>query len=195
MGKNIVTVTQERIAELKAHKAGELARITGELEKASQDYEAACKELQNATENTDFKAFGEAKKKQLEAKNKKDMYSQRYDQLKKRELISEEESDKVIDSLLDYEKALAEDYEIKVTKIVEELEAIHTEYRDRVAATENTIKSWTAEVHANYRSNTTIYKETGTNRAPYPVPVRNIPYVGCKKSESVDKFIEAAKRA
>lgn len=196
MAKDIVKETQARIQELKDKKKAELEHIDNELKAAAQEYEAACKELKDATENTDIEAFGDAKKKQREAKNKKEMYSARYDQLEKKEFVSEEESDKVIDSLLNYEKELAEDYESKVAQIVEELEGIHTEYMARVAATENTIKDWTSGIHANYRSNvTTVYSETGTNRAPYPVPVHYIPYTGCAKSASVNKFIEAAKRA
>lgn len=178
MEKNVVKATQARIQELKDKKAAELEHIDNEMKLAIQEVDAANKAMQAAMEVTDVEAYGEAKKKQLEARNKREMYSGRYQQLKACEYLSETESDRVIDALMDYEKELSTAYEDQVAEILRNLRAIHDKYSKAKTETENTINIWTREIHANYRSfglSNYLDEATGlrTDRSPRPIPVNH----------------------
>ena len=178
MEKNVVKATQARIQELKDKKAAELEHIDNEMKLAIQEVDAANKAMQAAMEVTDVEAYGEAKKKQLEARNKREMYSGRYQQLKACEYLTETESDRVIDALMDYEKEIATAYEDQVAEILRNLRAIHDKYVKAKTETENTINIWTREIHANYRSfglSNYLDEATGlrTDRSPRPIPVNH----------------------
>ena len=185
MEKNVVKATQARIQELKDKKAAELEHIDNEMKLAIREIEAANKEMQAAMEVTDSEAYGKAKKKQLEARDRREMYSGRYKQLKDCEYLTEIESDRVIDELLNYEEELSTAYEGQVAEILRNLRSIHDKYVKDRTETENTINIWTREIHANYRSfGLTSYLDetTGlrTNRSPRPIPVnhKKSPIVG-----------------
>lgn len=178
MAKDIVKETQARIQELKDKKKAELEHIDNEMKLAIQEVEAANKEMQAAMEVTDSEAYGEAKKKLLEARDKREMYSGRYQQLKACEYLTETESDRVIDALREHEEEIATAYEDQVKEILRDLRAVHEKYKKARMETENTIDTWTREIHANYRSfGLTSYLDeaTGlrTDRSPRPLPVNH----------------------
>lgn len=178
MEKNVVKETQARIRDLKDKKAAELEHIDNEIKSAVLEYEEANKDMKAAMEITDVEAYGEAKMKQLAAKNKKEMYSGRYKQLADCEYLTEAESDRVIDALLDHEAEIAAAYEAEVKEILGTLKGIHEKYRDDVNEAEKTVATWTGQIHANYRSfgaSSYLDAATGqrTDRSPHPVPVNN----------------------
>lgn len=178
MEKNVVKATQARIQELKDKKAAELEHINNELKAAAQEYEAATKEMKAAMEVTDVEAYGEAKRKQQAAATKREMFGARYNQLKACEYLTEIESDRVIDALMEYEEEIATDYEAQVKEILGNLKAVHEKYKKAKAETENTINTWTREIHANYRSfglSSYLDEATGlrTDRSPRPLPVNH----------------------
>lgn len=185
MAKDIVKETQARIQELKDKKKAELEHIDNEMKLAIQEVEAANKEMQAAMEVTDIEAYGKAKKKQLAARDKREMYSSRYKQLMDCEYLTETESDRVIDALREYGEELTTAYEDQIREILGNLRAAHEKYKKARTETENTINVWTREIHANYRSfGLTSYLDetTGlrTDRSPIPIPVnlKKSPVIG-----------------
>lgn len=178
MEKNVVIATQDRIRELKEKKAAELEHIDNELNQAIIELDEANKAMQAAMEATDLEAYGEAKRKQLEAKNKKEMYSGRYKQLKACEYLTEKESDEVIDKLLAHEEEIAGTYEEDLKKILGNLKALHEKYINDACDTERTITTWTSQIHANYNSRGSasyVDSVTGerTERSPHPIGVQH----------------------
>ena len=192
MKENVVIATQNRIRELKEKKAAELEHIDNELNQAIIEFEEANKAMQAAMEATDIEAYGETKRKQLEAKNKKEMYSGRYKQLKACEYLTEKESDEVIDNILAYEGEIAGAYEEELKKILDDLKAVHEKYIADAQDAENTIRTWTTQIHANYQSRgSASYVDdfTGerTDRSPHPIGVKQ---TRSRKSEIVTTFLE-----
>ncbi len=120
------------------------------------------------------------------------MYSARYKRLLIKEFISEEESDKVIASLLEYEEELSFDYARSVKELLKKLIKLHEQYTENIKKSEETISKWTHNIHANYiQKNTirTLPDGTKTHRLETPVPVHIMPYAGSDLSMAIEKFL------
>lgn len=175
--KSIVEETKERIKELTESKAAELLSIQVSITEAKTKKEAANLAIKAATENTDIEAYDKAKADRRKAESEIEMYSARYNMLKNKELVSEEESDRTIDELLSYEEEIAAKFEFDIQEPLKEIKRILEEYNQEVKDTEITIESWTKCIHANYRSATALYAN-GTNRADTPQEVHKVAYTG-----------------
>lgn len=194
------TVLQEvkaRMQEMQDKKAAELQAIHEKQTEAQTQKEAAELALKEATERMDLDAYEEAKTARRKAQTAIDMYGGRYKQISQQEYISEEESDKVIDGLLDYEKQLAEDFRAAVAEPLKQLAAILEKYRNEVADTERTISAWGANIHANYNTRgTTTFTDpvTGqpTHRSANPVPVHRMGYNGCNEAAQLKDYLDKA---
>lgn len=193
--QTIAEKVSEQIDAMLTQRAQEIAVIETALASANAQKQEAEASAKAAIEKTDFAAYESAKDAQRKASAAIEMYEARLKQLTEREFISEEESDRVIDSLLAYEADLAERYADDIKTPLAALEAIHSQYRQEVQNVERIIGRWTREIHANYRTPGTIYAETGTNRAPYPAPVHRVPYVGSPESEKTDKYLNEIRTA
>ena len=194
MAKDVVAQTQEKMRDLKEKRQAEIDYICAQLDQAEAEYTAASNEIKDAMEQTDLTRYTEAKRAQLEAKNKREMFSGRLKQLRAHEYVSETESDAVIDALLRFEDELAEKYGNRTAEIIATLKNVHTEYRDAVNAAERTIRQWENEIHANYNSRgrstyTDSFTGVKTQRSNTPIPVRTAPYAGSAKSEIVNTFL------
>ena len=195
------TVLQEvkaRMQEMQDKKAAELQAIHEKQTEAQTQKEAAELALKEATERMDLDAYEEAKTARRKAQTAIDMYGGRYKQISQQEYISEEESDKVIDGLLDYEATLAADFKAAVAEPLKQLAAILTGYQNEVADTERTISAWGANIHANYNTRgTTTFTDpaTGqpTHRSANPVPVHRMGYNGCSEAAQLKDYLEKAK--
>ena len=107
----------------------------------------------------------------------------------------EEDSDKVVDSLLAYEAQLAADFKAAAAVHLKKLAELLKDYKAEVQDTENTLTSWQRDIHANYntRGGSTYYDEfTGqhTHRSPRPVPVHQMPYTGCDEAHRMEGYLE-----
>ena len=156
--------------------------------------EAAEKDSTAAAERMDLEAFEAAEERKKKAQNAAEMYRRRYDQIKHREYISEEESDATIDSLLAYEAELAEEFKQSIAKIYKRLEGILDEYTANVADVETTFLEWTSEIHSNFRSFSGTMRTdplTGarTNRMEKALPVHAHPYVGGDEAARLADFL------
>ena len=195
--KNITEEVQERIKKLTGDKAAELAKIHQKQNEARTQIEAAGLAIKEATAVMNLEAYEKATADKRKAQAALDMYSGRYDQIRKQEYVTEAESDSVIDSLLGYEKTLEEDFKKAVAEPLKKLAELRKEYEAAVVETENTIKNWERNIHANYSTRgATKYKDpvTGqyTDRSNTPVPVHRLPYNGCSEAIQLGLYLEKA---
>jgi len=189
MKKNVAAEVKNKIAELKSNKNAELAKISAELTAARTEKAEQHHALKNATEATNFEMYEKAKAGISKAETKIEMLEARYSQIERREYLTEKESDAVIDSLKKYENDLAAEYTKAIAEPLATLAKLTADYKAAVADTESTINVWTAEIHANYRSECTIYAN-GTNRSDRPVPVRQLRFEGIPTSELIETLVK-----
>lgn len=181
--ENITAKMQQKMAELKEQRIrekGELGDKINEIKNSLSDVE---RKLQDAIRRTDLDAYqtAEADKNSLSAALK--MYQSRLTQLDNLELIAENESDKLIDDLMEYESTLQEDFEKNIAPHLEALAALVIAYNKEIGDAETTLHQWTHQIHANYRTFGRMYqidKETGQKktRLDHPVPVRQVAFIG-----------------
>ena len=177
-------------------KSADLYTIAKMQQETRTKIEAAELAMKKATEVMDVDAYEEARQAKYKAQTALDMYNGRYEQIKTREYISEEESDKVIRSLLDYEKTLAEGFKFAAAEPLKKLADLYHSYKKEVAETERTLTDWQRDIHANYLSEVTLYVDpvTGqkTHRSPRPILVRQTPYYGCDESKDLGEYLKKA---
>lgn len=193
--KNVTAEVKKRIEELINNKREELTVLNQKKNEAMEQKAAAEEAIEKATAIMDLESYEEAIKSKHTAQLAIDMYSGKYRQLSNQEYISEEESDKVIDSLLAYEDTLTEDFKAAIKEPLEQLEKIQKAYSEAVEETEKTIRTWEENIHANYSTRgKAIYtdKETGltTDRSDIPVLVHVVPFRGCDESIRLYRFLK-----
>lgn len=191
---NTAQEVRARIEALIGSRAEQLAEISEKISAARKQEAEAAEAMKQAQAETNLKAYAAAKAAKLEAGTAVEMYSGRAAQLQGKELISEEESDSVIDSLLDYEAKISADYEAAIAGPLDQLQQLQKDYEAAIEEAERVLHLWTSQVHANYRSSSTIYAETGTNRSPRPVPVHKVAYTGCNTAQRVRAFLDKEKQ-
>lgn len=184
---------QERIKSMTEQKAAELETIRQKQDEARTQLETAQQDMRAATEVMDVDAYTHAQTAAYKAQTALDMYSGRYRQIAQQEYVSEDESDKVIARLLQYEEQLETDFKAAIAEPLKALDKLQQDYIAEVRATENTILKWTSEIHANYKSEGTVFSDTGTNRSPRPIPVRRTPYTGCGESKELGEYLKKAR--
>ncbi len=195
MAKTVLQDVKELMKELLEKKAAQMREIQSKLSEARAQEEVADQAIQSSTENMDLDAFENAQEAKRRARVVISMYSSRYAQLQNQEIISEEESDKVIDDLLAYEKEIGERYKSDIRGPLQKLDDLTRKYQGEVAEVERTISAWGRDVHANYTTRGRMQRTdplTGekTDRAERPVPVRVLPYTGCDESAIMETFLK-----
>ena len=195
--KNTTQEVNERIKELTGTKEKQLAEIRKKQGEARTKIEAAGLAIKEATERMDLEAYEKAREDRRKAQAALDMYSGRYDQISKREYISEKDSDSVINSLLEYEDMLATDFKKAIVEPLKKLAELHKEYTEGIRETEGTIRKWETTIHPNYSTRgATKYKDpaTGqyTDRSSTPVPVHRLPFTGCNEAAQLGLYLEKA---
>ena len=194
---NTLQEVKSRMAEMTQSKLDQLAEIRNKQAEARAKLDTADKAMKDATERMSLDDYASAKEAKHEAQTALDMYTGRYAQIERQEYISEEESDKIIDSLLAYENHLDEDFKKTAAEQLKVLAALYREYMDAVADTEETIYLWTETIHANYNSRGgTAYRDpvTGsyTYRSEKPLPVHKTQYKGCAEALQMGTYLEQA---
>ena len=188
---------QARIREMQEKKAADLAEIKEKQKEARTQIEVADLAMKEATEALNVEDYETAKANKQKWQTALDMYTDRYTQIQQQELISEADSDKIVDSLLFYEEDLAEDFRRAIFPKLQELKKILWDYKDDVERTEDTLRTWEAEIHANYNTrgvSTFIDPNTGiqTDRSAVPVPIHRVAYNGCKEAEILATYLQKA---
>ena len=190
--KDVVKETRDKMTTLLHQRYLELEKCQHEIEAARGVIEAAELTRQDATEKMDVKQYGDAKKKIDTARTTIEMYTARTEQIKRCELISESESDDIIDALLAHEHEIANTYEANARNLIDRLRDLTEDYQHEVSTTEALIKEWTARIHPNYRKYGTTYPN-GTNHGDIPVPVRLSPYYGSPLSLITRDYVKHTK--
>lgn len=189
MAKNnfLEDVNRKMDEMLKRHRA-ELQSIEDQKKSAMDEIAKLQKDMEEAQSNIDAERYLKASDAVRILETKIEMLDKRKKQHEHKELVTEEESDEMIRSLLAHEDEIAEQYEKDVKEPIRKLRSINDAYRADVSYCEATIKRWTSNIHPNYRSETTTYAD-GTNRSSTPVPVHAIPYFGSAISHRITDFL------
>ncbi len=195
--QNTLQEVKSRMAEMTQSKLDQLEEIRNKQAEARAKFDAAGNDMKEATERMDLDAYAEARTIKHKAQTALDMYAARYAQIERQEYISEQESDKVIDSLLAYEEQLEEDFKGKASELLKALAAVHAEYMDAVADTEETISLWTSTIHANYNTRGRSHHiDPVTGEVHYrnerPEPVHLIPFLGCQEALQMGDYLKSA---
>ena len=195
MKENALEMAKKQKHDLTEKKSADLRDIQVKICAAKTQAEEADAAMKSATETMNLEEYEKAREAKRKAKIAIDMYSSRYAQLQGQQLISEEESDKVIDSLLEYEDQIAERYKADIAGPLKTLNELTKAYRAEVADTEETIRAWSRDIRPNYSTRGTMSRidpETGerTDRSDHPVAVHQIPYLGCDESTVLEGLLK-----
>ena len=190
--QNIAQEVRGRIKEMTATKKAELEIIENQREAINERLKSANEAVFTSSHNMDIDAFQKAVAERETAQIELDMYNTKFNQIRDQEYITEEESDRVIDSLMEYEKQLSDDFEKDIIPLLKKLSALYEKYTQGINETEEVIWEWTRNIHANYRNPTALYSD-GTNRSSKPLPVRNIPFSGCAAAQRLGRYLNNVK--
>jgi hypothetical protein len=188
---NIVSDTKKRIAEMIETKQNELKLARQKEHDAREEIAAATEEIKTATADMNLQAYEAATALRDKARTAADMYAAKAEQIRQQEYVTEEESDRVIDRLLEHEQELYKTFLDATSGPLEQLKKCCATYWDGIRETEALIQSWTRDIHANYRSEGTMYAN-GTNRADTPQPVRKVAFTGHRFYITAKEFIDRA---
>ncbi len=196
---SILDEVKTRMKEMQEKKASELARLADLTDQAWRKSAIAEGLMREAAEAMNVENYERAKRQKESAQVALEMYKAKYDQIAAQEYITEVESNKVIRSLLDYEKQLEEDFQQKLGEQKEALEQLLTGYRDEVAEVEKILTIWPNEIRKNYidwEGVTTYYDpvtKKSSNRSPNPIPIRKIAYTGGSAADKLQEYLLKAR--
>ena len=188
---------KDKMQELQTKKAEELAAVKEKQAATQNELAEAQERMKDATAVMNLDAYEEARAAKQKASTALEMYRGKYEQIKNQEYISEQDSDQIIDGLLEYEKELAEDFKATIAPHIKALDEALIAYRAEVHDTEATILAWQNDIHANYSTRGKTYRTdpfTGqkTDRSETPTPVRLVPYTGCTEAAVLDEYLKKA---
>ena len=195
--QNTLQEVKNKMKEMQDAKALQLAEISQKQEDARDKIAAAALAMKKATEEMNVDRYEEAKHDKSRAQTALDMYSARYAQIQQQEYISEQESDKVLDSLLEYETQLEADLKAAMVEPLKKLNDLYEGYLEEVKETERILAVWQDDIHANYstRGESLYYDEftgTTTDRSKKPVPIRRTPFTGCIAAVVLGDYLQKA---
>ena len=196
--QTILQEVKDRMAGMIAEKTAQLDKIRQLQQEARTQIEAAGLAMKKATEQMDVDAYEAAKTAKRKAQTALDMYAGRYKQIEAQEYISEADSDKVVDSLLEYEDRLTEDFKAALVEHLKVLAELLENYSEAVKDTEQALVDWQQNIHLNYNSRgratyTDEFTGERTYRSPSPIPVRVMGYTGCPESSQLREYLKKAK--
>lgn len=168
---NIIDDVRERIKALELKKADTTDAAKKELEKAEKELEKAESMKAAAVKEMDAAGYKKADSKIADLTIEKRMYADRLQQLLNQELISEAESDNVIDSLIEYQDAAEKEFEAAAGPVIDSLIELYSDCADKITAAEDLINEWTYKIHANHRAQIGAYPKGKEPRRAYSVPV------------------------
>lgn len=192
--QDVLQEVKNRITEMQDNKAAQLLEIRQKQGELHTQIEMASLAMKTATEEMNVDAYAEAKDAKRKAQTALDMFNGRYKQIENQEYVSEQESDKVIDSLLEYEEQLAEDFKAAAAVHLKKLAELLKDYKAAVQDTENTLTAWQRDIHANYNTRGAMTRTdplTGeqTHRSERPIAVHSMPYRGCAEAERLEQYL------
>ncbi len=191
---NTNETVKKQIQDLLNDRARVFAEIDNSKRELVNKIAEAEKAMNLAMDGMNVEAYEQAKAEIGKLRLAVEMYDRKANQQAKMEFMSEAESDRIIDSLLDYEKELRGNFEEEAKKHLGIISDLLKEYLREYNDVEQTIKAWTANIHANYRSlSGGRYDEKGnwTNRMEKPVAVHPVVNIG-KFATEMEGFFRAS---
>lgn len=194
MNKTVLEEVKDKITAIENKRIEEKLRMQEEIAKSKREEEAARKDLQAAASKLDTSAYAKAAERENAAHMRVRMYEEKIGQLQRQEDISEEESDGIIDGLLEYSKQLDENFTEELKQKAGDLQKMLDAYTDEAHEVDRIITYWTENIHENHdtRGRSTYYVDgKPTHRSPEPVPVimRRGPWKGCSASDALGDFL------
>lgn len=182
---------KSKIDELTTLKANDLNEIAVKASRIAATIRAAEADMEAAAAVMDAKQYELSADTKRKAEIELSMYQDRERQIRDRKYITEEESDQTIDSILQYEQDIADQFRTDASQILDQLRALIDGYEADVNECETLINKWTSSVHPNYRRIGTFYPETGSNRGPSPYPVHLQPYTGSPYYAALKRAVDS----
>lgn len=186
---------KNKMKELQEARQAQFDKIRQMQETYRAQISDADRTMKQATAELDLDAYDTARQARRRAMSGLEMYDKREKELWAQEIISEPESDRIIDDLLRYEEELAADFRTAIEKPIRQLSQIHAKYMAELNDTENTLEAWQQDIHANYTTRgKTIYTDpaTGktTDRSKTPVPVHVTRNEGCAEAAQLEQYLK-----
>lgn len=180
-----------QITEVRQKDLEGLAALGGE---AREELNKATEELEAAARDMDEKRYQEAEKKREAAALRLSMCDAKYKQVRDQKYVTEAESDEVINSILEFEQQIADEFTAKSKLLLGDLREMLADYLQKVNEAEGVLQRWTSQIHANYSTRgmtSFIDPVTGerTDRSASPVPVRPNKYTGCEQAQVISNFL------
>lgn len=180
---NVVEKTEKEMKRIRDKRAADLETIRQKCEEIRTQVAAQESAMNQAAKEMDALNYEEAKDRKRKAEAALEMYDRRLNQIKRQELITESESDAVIDGLLDYEAQLTKKFKNEAGALLQQLNKVYSDYSGAVIDAEAVMTAWQNEIHANYRTFGRSFHTdpvTGQNvfRSDKPVAVHQMPYIG-----------------
>ena len=157
---------EERIKSLQENKAKSLFEINVQVDELKKTISAAAAAMAAATEKLDADAYAKANAEKIAAETKLEMYSDRLKQYETSEFVTVEESEKVLDSLVNYGKDLITAYENNIKDLLIELNSLTEGYNKAVEELISVACRWTRESRPKYD------KCNGNIKRRHPVDIR-----------------------
>ncbi len=189
--KNFCDQIMAKIEALEAAKQKDFAIITEKKEKTFLEIEKQRNIMKQAAAQLDGELYAEAKNEIRDLSTQAKMYEDRLKQLAEKNQVSEEDSEKTIQAIVDYERAIKENYEKNIIPALLSIEDITKKYLNEVSKAEIALNSWTTRIRPNYISFTgAIFGGVnGSNKSDKPVPVHPGGYYGGELVQAITNFL------
>lgn len=191
--KNTAKEITQRIDDMQNRKKQDLEEIRARQGEARARLAKAKQDIDGAAAVMDLDAFRRAQDSAKQEETALAMYGRRYQQIEGKEYVSEEESNAIIDSLLDYERQLEQDFEKALSSQIRDLTRLRDKYTQDIQETERTLSRWTSEIYPNYRAESAtrmLPDGTRTNRMEKPVPVHTSEYKGGGECAILSEYLK-----
>lgn len=190
--QTVLDEVKNRMKEMQDSKAAQLETIRQKQTEARSQIEAADLAMQQAREELNDDDYEAALTKKRKGQAALKMCDERYEQINDEDYISELESDRVIDNLIEYKKTLDESFMSAVAAPLKELSKVYQNYETALDDVKDTLQSWQRNIHANYKTMRdgaqctldVLGEKNHRGASPYTVEVYD-----CEGAASVEKFL------
>lgn len=181
----IIQDTKTRIASILENRETELKDIESKLAKAKESEQKASETMQAATNNSDVKAYSKAKATRNESRDAIEMYSNRLETLKSKELITKKEYEETVSEILENQSKSVKDAEKEINKLLEKLLTMGLNLSKEVSETNKVLTDWQTKIYRDADRTDKNGKVAYGNRKEfaYPDVARVILYGLCGHGE------------
>ncbi len=144
--KTALERAEERINQLQAAKATELQQHAARIEAAKKRAAEARTRMEQASTAGDLDAYKAAKLALIDAETEIEFSTNRTSRLESAALVDEAEAKRVLQEILDEEKAAQETDEDAIIECVAQLENIGTRNKHRRARLAATVHAWNTDI-------------------------------------------------